>query len=54
MGSMPSYAALAQTLTDSLHLERTPVAVCFADEIPAGVKLFNGAVPAGCRFCGIL
>ena len=47
---MPSYGALAQTLTDSLRLERPPVAVCFADAIPDGVRLFTGAVPAGCRF----
>ena len=50
MGSMPSYPALSQTLTDSLHLERPPVAVCFADAIPSGVKQFTGTVPAGCRF----
>jgi len=50
MGSMPSYPSLAQTLTDSLHLERPPVAVCFADAVPAGVKQFTGSVPAGCRF----
>ena len=48
--SMPSYPALAQTLTDSLHLERPPVAVCFADAVPSGVKQFTGSVPAGCRF----
>jgi uncharacterized protein (DUF169 family) len=47
---MPSYPSLAQTLTDSLHLERPPVAVCFADAIPSGVKQFAGTVPAGCRF----
>jgi len=47
---MPSYPSLAQNLTDSLDLERPPVAVCFADAIPPGVKLFNGSVPAGCRF----
>src|SRR5580704_2502965 len=47
---MPSYPSIAQTLTDSLHLERPPVAVCFADAIPSGVKQFSGSVPAGCRF----
>ena len=50
MGAMPSYPSLAQTLTDSLHLERPPVAVCFADAVPSGVKQFTGSVPAGCRF----
>src|SRR5580704_14462800 len=47
---MPSYASLAQTLTDSLDLERPPVAVCLADAVPSGVKQFSGTVPAGCRF----
>lgn len=47
---MSSNSSLAQILTDSLHLERPPVAVCFADAIPAGVKRFTGTVPAGCRF----
>ena len=47
---MPSYPSLAKTLTDSLHLERPPVAVCFADAIPSGVKPFTDSVPAGCRF----
>jgi len=47
---MPSNSSLAQTLTESLHLERPPVAVCFADAVPSGVKQFSGSVPAGCRF----
>src|SRR5580692_9310708 len=38
------------SLTDSLHLTQPPVAVCFTDAIPEGVKVFSGAVPAGCRF----
>src|SRR4029077_3399011 len=50
MGRMSSYSSLAQALTDSLHLERPPIAVCFADAIPPGVKQFTGSVPAGCRF----
>ena len=47
---MPSYAALARTLTDSLGLDGPPVAVCFTESIPPGVKQFAGSVPAGCRF----
>jgi len=47
---MPSFPSLGRTLTDSLQLERPPVAICFADAIPAGVEQFNGSVPAGCRF----
>lgn len=35
---------------DSLHLTQPPVAVCFTDSVPDGVKLFSGSVPAGCRF----
>jgi len=50
MGPMASFPVLAQTLMDSLHLERPPVAVCFADTIPPGVKQFTGSAPAGCRF----
>ena len=50
MGPMPTYSSLAQTLTDSLDLEGSPVAVCFASAIPSGVKHFVGTVPAGCRF----
>jgi uncharacterized protein (DUF169 family) len=38
------------SLIDSLHLTQPPVAVCFTDTIPEGVKLFSGSVPAGCRF----
>jgi uncharacterized protein (DUF169 family) len=47
---MSSFASLARTLTDSLHLTQPPVAVCFADTVPEGVKVYSGAVPAGCRF----
>jgi uncharacterized protein (DUF169 family) len=38
------------SLTESLHLTQPPIAVCFAEELPDGVKLFSGSVPAGCRF----
>jgi uncharacterized protein (DUF169 family) len=38
------------SLLNSLHLTQPPVAVCFTDAIPDGVKVFSGAVPAGCRF----
>lgn len=38
------------SLIDSLDLTQPPVAVCFTDTIPEGVKLFSGSVPAGCRF----
>jgi uncharacterized protein (DUF169 family) len=38
------------SLTESLHLTQPPIAVCFTDTIPEGVKVFEGTVPAGCRF----
>jgi uncharacterized protein (DUF169 family) len=41
---------IARTLADSLHLTQPPVAVAFADSVPAGVSTFSGSVPAGCRF----
>jgi uncharacterized protein (DUF169 family) len=47
MAFLPS---LAGTLTDSLNLTRAPIAVCFADELPARVPTYPGTVPAGCRF----
>jgi uncharacterized protein (DUF169 family) len=44
------WAAHAQALSAALHLTQPPVAVCFADEVPAGVPMWQGTVPAGCRF----
>jgi uncharacterized protein (DUF169 family) len=38
------------SLFDSLELAQPPVAVCFADAVPAGMKVYADAVPAGCRF----
>ena len=43
-------AAISRALTDSLRLSQPPIAICFADEVPAGVDVFANAVPAGCRF----
>jgi len=47
---MTPFDSVARTLTDSLQLSQTPVAICFADAVPEGVKIFSDAVPAGCRF----
>ena len=44
------WAAHAATLRDALHLTQPPVAVGFADQVPAGVPMWKGLVPAGCRF----
>jgi uncharacterized protein (DUF169 family) len=47
---MPSYSEIALALDQALHLTQPPVAVCLAQELPAGVAVYEGAVPAGCRF----
>lgn len=44
------WAAHAGTLRDALHLTQPPVAVCLADRLPPGVPMWQGQVPAGCRF----
>ncbi|MGC2162299.1 MAG: DUF169 domain-containing protein [Silvibacterium sp.] len=45
-----NYAQLAGTLAASLNLSQPPVAVCFADMVPASVPAHAGHAPAGCRF----
>jgi uncharacterized protein (DUF169 family) len=47
---MSFLAFAAETLIDSLHLSHPPIAICFTDSVPAGVPVFSGSVPAGCRF----
>jgi uncharacterized protein (DUF169 family) len=47
---MTTSASIARALTDALSLSRPPISVSFVDEIPAGVPIFSGTVPAGCRF----
>jgi uncharacterized protein (DUF169 family) len=44
------YSMAAASLAESLSLRQPPVAICFADSVPAGVKRVAGRVPAGCRF----
>jgi uncharacterized protein (DUF169 family) len=44
------FRATAEVLTESLTLLQPPVAICFADSIPAGVDTAVNRVPAGCRF----
>jgi uncharacterized protein (DUF169 family) len=48
--SMPAYSEIANTLTGALGLAQPPIAVCFTDSPPAGVALWSGHAPAGCRF----
>jgi uncharacterized protein (DUF169 family) len=45
-----NFAKLSETLTASLQLCQPPVAVCFADSVPASVPDYTGHAPAGCRF----
>lgn len=47
---MASHFEIARTLTESLGLTQPPVAVAFAESIPAGVPSWSGHSPAGCRF----
>jgi uncharacterized protein (DUF169 family) len=41
---------IARILTRSINLSLPPIAVCFTDDVPAGIKHWSGRVPAGCRF----
>ena len=41
---------VAQPLTASLRLSLPPIAICFTDHVPAGIRHWTGRVPAGCRF----
>jgi uncharacterized protein (DUF169 family) len=47
---MVSHTDLSKTLTDCLHLTQPPIAISFAEQVPAGVRTFEGTVAAGCRF----
>lgn len=41
---------MARKLTESLSLSLPPIAVCFTDEAPEGIRNWTRRVPAGCRF----
>ena len=47
---MENYAEIADRLGASLRLSQPPVAVCFADQVPASIPVHTGRAPAGCRF----
>ena len=47
---MLNWAELEKRVTETLRLERRPVAVTFLDAIPAGIAKFTGTEPAGCSF----
>jgi uncharacterized protein (DUF169 family) len=44
------FAAIANLLTTSLHLQQPPIAISFSDSLPTGVPKHSGRAPAGCRF----
>jgi uncharacterized protein (DUF169 family) len=44
------YAALERQLSETLCLERRPIAIGFLDEPPAGVARFSETAPSGCTF----
>jgi uncharacterized protein (DUF169 family) len=44
------YSRLSADLVDALALQRSPVAICFADTVPNGLNAPPHRVPAGCRF----
>jgi uncharacterized protein (DUF169 family) len=47
---MEDYRGIEKSLSESLGLQRRPVAVKFLDAPPAGVAKFNGTEPSGCSF----
>ena len=47
---MNNYTTQAAQLEESLQLSLPPVALAFADELPAGVQPYGEVAPAGCYF----
>jgi uncharacterized protein (DUF169 family) len=47
---MTDYRNLEQQLTETLGIDRRPVAVIFRESPPAGVTHLSGAMPSGCSF----
>ncbi|MGA2117020.1 MAG: DUF169 domain-containing protein [Bryobacteraceae bacterium] len=47
---MPAYSKISNVLTAALGLAQPPIAVCLTGSVPAGVDLWEGHAPAGCRF----
>lgn len=45
-----NFNQIAQQLTASIKLSLPPIAICFTDKVPAGIRNWTGRVPAGCRF----
>jgi uncharacterized protein (DUF169 family) len=47
---MSLFESTAAALTKALQLTQPPVAVAFAEAVPAGVEAYRGSAPGGCRF----
>ncbi len=47
---MSANSEIVQLLTESLNLTQPPIAVCLTENVPAGVEMWSGLSPAGCRF----
>lgn len=47
---MSNFTTQAEQLDESLQLSLPPVAIGFADELPAGIPSYEDVAPAGCYF----
>ena len=47
---MSNYSAQAAQLEESLQLSLPPIAIAFADDLPAGIPSYEEVAPAGCYF----
>jgi uncharacterized protein (DUF169 family) len=47
---MQEYARISTDIVSALKLKNPPIAICFADSVPAGFGAASKRAPAGCRF----
>lgn len=47
---MQDFSTVSDSLVESLHLDRKPVAVCLTDTVPEGLSGAPARVPGGCVF----
>ncbi|MDE0631603.1 MAG: DUF169 domain-containing protein [Caldilineaceae bacterium] len=47
---MSNFTTQAEQLNESLQLSLPPVAIAFADDLPAGIPSYEDVAPAGCYF----
>jgi uncharacterized protein (DUF169 family) len=47
---MTDYRSIERQLSETLQLQRRPVAVTFLKAAPVGVEKFEGSMPSGCSF----